>query len=103
MGRRVSVTTVSVLSAVARGVQYGFDVIDATGLASGTVYPILSRLERDGLVQSTWENDVRAHAEGRPARRYYRVTRAGRAALDEATAQYQALMPALGRPARPKP
>jgi DNA-binding PadR family transcriptional regulator len=103
MGRRVSITTVSVLNAVANGVQYGFDVIDATGLASGTVYPILSRLERDGLVQSTWEDDGRAHAQGRPARRYYRVTRAGRAALEAATAQYRALMPALVPPARSRP
>ena len=67
--RRLSVTAVSVLRAIADGYQYGFDVIDQTGLPSGTVYPALSRLERDGLVKSAWENEQDAHAEGRPARR----------------------------------
>jgi len=98
--RRLSITTVSVLQALANGVRYGFDVIDATGLASGTVYPILSRLERDGLLDSTWEDEGQAHGEGRPARRYYRMTRAGTAALELASAQYRALVPGLGRTRR---
>ena len=95
--RRLSIPAVSVLHALSNGVKYGFHVIDATGLPSGTVYPVLSRLERDGLVKSTWEDERGAHAEGRPARRYYRVTSAGEKALREATAQYQALVPAFGR------
>ena len=95
--RRLSISSVSVLHALASGVKYGFHVIDATGLPSGTVYPVLSRLERDGLVTSTWEEEVGAHAAGRPARRYYRVTVAGEKALREATAQYRALVPAFGR------
>ena len=95
--RRLSISSVSVLHALASGVKYGFHVIDATGLPSGTVYPVLSRLERDGLVKSTWEEETGAHAEGRPARRYYRVTAAGERALRDATAQYQALVPAFGR------
>jgi PadR family transcriptional regulator PadR len=41
--RRLSITAVSVLHAIADGYQYGFDVIDQTGLPSGTVYPALSR------------------------------------------------------------
>jgi len=102
MGRRLSITTVSVLHALQQGVQYGFDILDATGLASGTVYPILSRLERDGFVRSTWEDEDRAHADGRPARRYYRLTAAGRTALEAATAEYRALVPALQRPGRSK-
>jgi DNA-binding PadR family transcriptional regulator len=65
----MSVTTLSVLHAIRDGVVYGFDILDATGLESGTVYPILSRLENDGLVKSTWESQTRAHADGRPARR----------------------------------
>ena len=95
--RRLSIPTVSVLNALAGGVKYGFHVIDATGLPSGTVYPVLSRLERDGMVKSTWEDETGAHAEGRPARRYYKVTAAGEKALREAMAQYQALVPAFGR------
>jgi PadR family transcriptional regulator, regulatory protein PadR len=95
--RRLSITAVSVLHAIADGYQYGFDVIDQTGLPSGTVYPALSRFERDGLVKSAWENEHEAHADGRPARRYYKLTAAGVKALAEAAAFYRALLPA-GKP-----
>lgn len=72
----------AVLAALADGVSYGFDIMDATGLASGTVYPILARFEGRGLAESDWE-DAQAHrAEGRPARKYYRITAAGRRALE---------------------
>jgi PadR family transcriptional regulator, regulatory protein PadR len=94
----MSPTHVAVLQAVTDGVAYGFDVIDHTGLPSGTVYPALSRLERDGYLRSAWEADTQAFADGRPARRYYRVTAAGSRALREALAAYRALLPL--RPAR---
>jgi DNA-binding PadR family transcriptional regulator len=94
--RRLSVTSVSVLEAIASGFEYGFDIIDHTNLPSGTVYPALSRLERDGYVRSAWEDEQRAFREGRPARRYYRMTAPGTRALDEALAYYRALLP-LGR------
>jgi len=92
--RKLSITTVSVLQAIANGYQYGFDVIDQTGLPSGTVYPALSRLERDGLVKSAWEHAHQAHAEGRRARRYYKLTAPGVKALAEAAAYYRSLLPA---------
>ena len=82
--RRLSFTAFSVLYAITNGHPYGFDIMEATGLASGTVYPVLSRLERDGLVRSSWEDEARAAAEGRPARRYYEASRDGAAALREA-------------------
>ena len=69
---------------------YGVEIGEAAGLPSGTVHPILARLEGLRWVQSRWE-DIDPKAEGRPARRYYRLTAAGvqqaRAALAEA---YQA-------------
>jgi PadR family transcriptional regulator PadR len=89
--RRLSITAVSVLQAIVNGFAYGFDIIDATGLPSGTVYPALSRLERDGYVRSAWEDDARAHGDGRPARRYYRVTAPGVRALAGARDYYQKL------------
>src|SRR4051812_5900383 len=97
MPRRLSITAVCVLRAIADGFQYGFDVIDQTQLASGTVYPALSRLERDGLLKSAWEDEHDAHAEGRPARRYYKLTAPGVKALADATAFYRSLLPA-GKP-----
>ena len=97
--RRLSITAVSVLHAIADGYQYGFDVIDQSGLPSGTVYPALSRLERDGLLKSAWENEDDAHREGRPARRYYKLTAPGVKALAEATSYYRSLLPA----AKPRP
>lgn len=98
--RRLSISACSVLQALADGAGYGFDIIDRTGLPSGTVYPALSRLERDGYAVSSWEAEPAAHAEGRPARRYYRVTAAGVRQLKEATRHYQSLLPALRRPVR---
>lgn len=96
--RHLGITTSGVLQAIANGVEYGFEIIDATGLPSGTVYPALSRLERDGYVKSAWENEVDAHQAGRPARRYYRLTAPGVKALKASVAHYRALLPA--RPAR---
>lgn len=82
MPRGMGLAAVRVLNAIASGAEYGFDIIDATGLPSGTVYPALSRHERDGYVRSSWEDAAKAHRDGRPPRRYYRVTAEGRRALD---------------------
>jgi DNA-binding PadR family transcriptional regulator len=98
--RRLSITAICVLQAIADGYQYGFDVIDQTGLPSGTVYPALSRLERDGFVKSAWENERDAHADGRPARRYYKLTAHGVKALAESASFYRALLPAKPRLAK---
>ena len=97
--RRLSITSVCVLQAIAGGYQYGFDIIDQTGLPSGTVYPSLGRLERDGMLKSAWESEQDAHADGRPARRYYKLTAAGVKALAESASFYRALLPA----AKPRP
>jgi DNA-binding PadR family transcriptional regulator len=86
MPRGLGLAALRVLNAIATGVEYGFDIIDATRLPSGTVYPALSRHERDGFVRSSWEDAAKAHREGRPPRRYYRITAEGRRALDAARA-----------------
>ena len=70
-----------VLRALASGHRYGFDLMRVTELPSGTVYPILRRLEGGGLVVSRWENEGKAQEEGRPRRRYYEPTAAGMEAL----------------------
>jgi PadR family transcriptional regulator, regulatory protein PadR len=55
---------------------YGYDLMKATRLPSGTLYPMLARLQREGLVDSQWE-DQRPEAGGRPPRKYYRLTAEG--------------------------
>lgn len=75
---------------------YGLEIGQAAGLASGTVHPILARLEGVGWLTSRWE-DIDPATEGRPARRYYRLTAAGsdagRAALAKAWRAPQRLAP----------
>ena len=94
--------TALVLQALARGYHHGFDVMDATGLPSGTVYPILRRLDREGLLKSAWEKQATAERDGRPPRRYYSITAAGQAMLDEALERYHLLERAVPA-ARMKP
>jgi DNA-binding PadR family transcriptional regulator len=97
MPRSLGLAAVRVLQALASGCEYGFDIIDATALPSGTVYPALSRLERDGLVRSSWEDPVKAHRDRRPPRRYYRLSPEGRRALTSTLADLQ---PMARRPSR---
>jgi PadR family transcriptional regulator, regulatory protein PadR len=83
--------TALVLEALAAGRHHGFDIMDATDLPSGTIYPILRRLDAEGLVRSRWERDAVARREQRPPRRYYELTAAGEAKLSEARTRYRAL------------
>ena len=73
-----------ILHALARGAGYGFDIMEQTGLTSGTVYPALDRLEREGLARSRWEDAEVARAEKRPPRRYFEITDPGKSELIEA-------------------
>jgi PadR family transcriptional regulator PadR len=87
----LSYTGLFVLQAVAQGHRFGFDIMDVTGLPSGTIYPALRRLEAQELVSSDWEKDIKARKEGRPRRRYYEITSAGRRQLAEAETRYRAV------------
>lgn len=101
MPRPLSAATALVLDALDRGFRHGFDILDATGLPSGTVYPILRRLEQDGLARSRWEPGKVAQQEQRPPRRYYLLTPAGTVLVAEARARFP-LLAAAGLPARPR-
>ena len=81
---RMTQATALIIHAVGAGHRYGFDVMDATGLASGTVYPALRRLEEARLVRGRWEDEPAAHRGGRPQRRLYELTSAGEISLEEA-------------------
>src|SRR5690349_11609400 len=86
----------AILHAIASGQRFGFDIMAATGLTSGTVYPALERLEAHGYLTSTWEDEATARKDGRPARRYFTLTAAGTRALSAALARYKALRPIRG-------
>ena len=97
--RGLGFASLAVLRAIADGHRYGFDIIDRTDLPSGTVYPGLASLERRDLVTSKWEGAEPAESEGRPRRRYYRVTPAGEAELEAAAERIRALyLPASDAP-----
>jgi PadR family transcriptional regulator PadR len=101
---RLTYPTALVLHAVAEGFRYGFDIIDVSGLASGTVYPILRRLEEAGLLRSRWEAVQTARDDLRPPRRYYQVTGAGATLARDALRRYPGLSAAFaGRSGKPVP
>jgi PadR family transcriptional regulator PadR len=75
---KLSYTAALVLQTISAGYNYGFDIMEVTGLPSGTVYPTLRRLEQQELVKSSWETKHTAFADQRPARKYYRLMRDGK-------------------------
>ena len=93
---RMTQITALVVRAVAGGYRYGFDVMEACDLPSGTVYPALRRLERAGLLKSRWEDAAEAHADGRPRRRTYSLTDEGRRKLPEAERKLSEVRRLLG-------
>ena len=88
---RVTYPTALVLQALLQGYHHGFDIMDITALPSGTVYPILRRLEAETYARSRWEKDVIARREQRPQRRYYELTATGRAFALDAVSRYRAV------------
>lgn len=87
----LSLATVRVLGSIANGVRYGFDIMDASELPSGTVYPILSRLEKAGYIRGRWEPAETAQRDKRPTRRYYEISAAGSKALARSAEHYRSL------------
>jgi DNA-binding PadR family transcriptional regulator len=88
---KLSHTAAVILYAIHAGFEYGFSLMEQTGLASGTVYPALRRLERDGLISSHWEAQAIADRELRPPRKYYKPTRDGEAAVESSRQRYPLL------------
>jgi len=86
---RMTTTTVLVLHALVEAPEterYGLEVMAMTALPSGTVFPILARLEGLEWLESGWE-DIDPSVAGRPRRRYYRLTHEGSQAADAALAR----------------
>jgi DNA-binding PadR family transcriptional regulator len=85
---RMTYATAAVLRALEIGYRYGFDIADVTGLRRGSVYPVLRRLEKAGLVSAEWEDSRIAHDSGRPPRRYYRLRSVAAEILEEAKSRF---------------
>jgi PadR family transcriptional regulator, regulatory protein PadR len=85
------------LTVDAGGDHWGFEIIKRTGIKSGTVYPILARLEASGWVTSGWAND----SSSGPRRRYYRLTGEGEKAASNI--QPTKTSTTRGRPMQLKP
>jgi PadR family transcriptional regulator PadR len=79
-----------VLSLLREDARYGFDLVrrlgDVDGMVTseGTIYPLLSRLRRDGWVDTSWQE-----SESGPPRRYYEISPDGRQALAGFTAEWR--------------
>jgi PadR family transcriptional regulator, regulatory protein PadR len=78
-----------VLALLRDGQRYGFELVrtlsEADGLlvSEGTIYPLLSRLRRDHLVSTSWQE-----SEAGPPRRYYQLTAAGKRALADFSGEW---------------
>ncbi|WP_026257689.1 PadR family transcriptional regulator [Actinopolymorpha alba] len=78
-----------VLAVLRSGERYGFELVrllsavDGMVTSEGTIYPLLARLRRQGLVETTWRESPAG-----PPRRYYRLTRLGRRALADFTEEW---------------
>jgi len=57
--------------------RYGLEISKLAGLETGTLYPVMARLEAVGWVESSWEDPDLGVRERRPRRRYYQLTRDG--------------------------
>lgn len=102
MAPRMTMATRVVLGTLLSDVEaewFGSQIGRIAGLPSGTVHPILARLEGLGWVESRWE-DIDPSTEGRPARRYYRLTRSGAAQARQALDAVRRPLPGLAT--RPK-
>lgn len=84
------------LATIARGPTYGYEMtkrLSERGLdsvAEGSIYPVLGRLQRDGLVE-TFHQD----SESGPPRKYYRLSEAGRFALERWRSEWEATRTAI--------
>jgi PadR family transcriptional regulator PadR len=105
----MTITTQAVLGVLlaAEDESFGLEIVRASGLGAGTVYPILARLLAAGWVDARWEEHEHAHDAGRPPRRYYHLTAQGQArtvhVLHAGGQQRRSLARLLGAEPTPQP
>lgn len=93
---RKGVLELAILALLDAGELYGVEIVErlasVPGLAasSGTVYPLLSRLQKSGLVRSAWRESPSG-----PPRKYYRLSPAGKSDLSTMSRSWRAMVGAL--------
>jgi len=95
---RRGVLELAVMGVLYHGRHYGYSLIrvlserGSISLKEGTIYPILARLDRDGLVGSEWVESVQG-----PPRKYYALTSSGRRLFDELSQELDSLVALVQR------
>ena len=83
-----------VLALLSRGDNYAYEIAsrlsDAIDMGEGTIYPLMRRMQSDGQVET-----YLVESPSGPSRKYYRLTSAGRAALDAQTAEWKSFTRAV--------
>jgi PadR family transcriptional regulator PadR len=107
MGLEVRITlqtlqVLGVLLADPRDEHYGLEISRQSGLPTGSIYPILTRLETAGWVTSAWEN-IDESKQGRRRRRYYRLTAKGMKCADAEVAKARQLLSQASETGRLRP
>jgi DNA-binding PadR family transcriptional regulator len=87
-------TLLSALAAAGGRWSYGYELASLTGIRSGTLYPLLIRLEAQGQLEAEWQPPA---AAGRPPRHAYRLTAAGLALARSEAGAPDRNLPAAGR------
>jgi PadR family transcriptional regulator PadR len=93
---RKGVLEMCVLALLSRADGYAYDIAnrlaDDIGMGEGTIYPLMRRMQTEGLVKTYLEESVTG-----PPRKYYQLTKAGRAALTAQTAEWTSFSESVGR------
>ena len=83
-----------VLALLSRGDSYSYEIASrlsrAVDMGEGTIYPLMRRMQSDGLVETYFEE-----SSSGPARKYYRLTQAGRASLETQLAEWRSFTAAV--------
>ena len=93
-------TGVLILGVLRRGSSYGYDIVRQVNEVAGgkftwqegTVYPVLHKLEREGLIRSRWKE-----SDSGRRRKYYAITQAGQSALEDGTRQWEVFHQMIAR------
>ena len=93
---RKGVLDMCVLAMLARSDGYAYDIAsrlsESIGMGEGTIYPLMRRMQADGLVKTYLEE-----SSSGPPRKYYQLTKAGHAALAIQKADWSDFVAAVGR------